>query len=230
MLLILLICQALIIAKESFTVLRACRSFPGGPWRLACDNMSLGDINFCDLWHHTYVSTVIYWKILHESTSQFWVMLHFDLTKTFFVLSLKGTRLIDHVDVSRSKFQVHLRLTFSYVFNALVMKELTLRSKIWGFFMEFKDLSERNLDLATLSLSFFRPLRRRAFLILCMSCSLCCSPVHKESASGKSAPAFNSYVWLYQCRWNGCEVFGGITGRATTFACKSQECQWAGLV
>ncbi len=78
--------------------------------------------------------------------------------------------------------------------------------------------------------SWLGPSGGGAFLILCMSCSLCCSPVHKESASGKSAPAFNSYVWLYQCRWNGCEVFGGITGRATTFACKSQECQWAGLV
>ena len=50
---------------------------------------------------------------------------------------------------------VHLRLTFSYVFKVLVMKELTLESKILIFSMEFNDLLRGNLDLAILSLSFF---------------------------------------------------------------------------
>ena len=40
-------------------------------------------------------------------------------------------------------------------FKVLVMKELTLRSKILGFSMEFKDLLGSNLDKAVLSLSFF---------------------------------------------------------------------------
>ena len=40
-------------------------------------------------------------------------------------------------------------------FKVLVMKELNLRSIILGFFMEFTDLLGSNLDLATLSLSFF---------------------------------------------------------------------------
>ena len=35
------------------------------------------------------------------------------------------------------------------------MKELNLRSIILGFFMEFTDLLDSNLDLATPSLSFF---------------------------------------------------------------------------
>ncbi len=35
------------------------------------------------------------------------------------------------------------------------MKELNLGSIILGFFMEFTDLLGSNLDLATLSLSFF---------------------------------------------------------------------------
>ncbi len=40
-------------------------------------------------------------------------------------------------------------------FKVLVMKELTLESKILGFSIEFNDLLCDNLDLATLSLSFF---------------------------------------------------------------------------
>ncbi len=40
-------------------------------------------------------------------------------------------------------------------FKVLVMKESTLGSEILDFFMEFKDLSDSTLDLATLSLSFF---------------------------------------------------------------------------
>ena len=40
-------------------------------------------------------------------------------------------------------------------FKVLVMKELTLGSKILGFSMEFNDLLGASLDLATLSLSFF---------------------------------------------------------------------------
>ncbi len=40
-------------------------------------------------------------------------------------------------------------------FKVLVMKELNLRSIILGFLIEFIDLLGSNLDLATLSLSFF---------------------------------------------------------------------------
>ena len=39
-------------------------------------------------------------------------------------------------------------------FKVSVMKELILRSRIWGFLMEVKDLLGGNLDLAPLSLSF----------------------------------------------------------------------------
>ena len=39
--------------------------------------------------------------------------------------------------------------------KVLVMKELIHKSKILGFSMEFNDLLCANLDLATLSLSFF---------------------------------------------------------------------------
>ncbi len=40
-------------------------------------------------------------------------------------------------------------------FKVLVMKELALGSKNLGFFIEFKDLLDSNLDLASLFLSFF---------------------------------------------------------------------------
>ncbi len=40
-------------------------------------------------------------------------------------------------------------------FEVLVMKELTFRSRILGFLIEFKDLLDSNLDLAVLLLSFF---------------------------------------------------------------------------
>ena len=40
-------------------------------------------------------------------------------------------------------------------FKVLVIKELNLRSIILGFLMEFTDLLGSNLDLATISLSFF---------------------------------------------------------------------------
>ncbi len=39
--------------------------------------------------------------------------------------------------------------------KVLVMKELTLGSRILGFSMEFNDLLGASLDLATLSLSYF---------------------------------------------------------------------------
>ncbi len=50
---------------------------------------------------------------------------------------------------------VHLRLTFSYVFEDFSHEGVTIGSEILDFFMEFKDLSDTNLDLATLTLSFF---------------------------------------------------------------------------
>ncbi len=84
-----------------------------------------------------------------------------------------------HIFQGRNIFSdciVQLRLFFSYDFKVLVLKELTLRSKILGFSMEFNDLLGTNLGLATVSLPFLSPpvyfarwAHMRRFLSVCLS-------------------------------------------------------------